>query len=191
MTFTYNTTLPNPPDDPADDVSGMQVNTLSISQLIDVDHVGFNVPKGGMHEQVTFAINQASPVFAPGVSNLCATLADGESWPFWRNNAAGGPFQIFGRASLVTNGYSLLARGLILQWGKVINPNSTTGSVNFPTPFTSTVFGVFMTLARNASGNDGIWINTSGTNDTSQFAWRSSTSLSNASDFFYWYAVGK
>lgn len=54
MSFSYDPTLPNPPDDPADDVDQMQVNSQSISDLISVDHVGFNTAGGGEHDQVTF-----------------------------------------------------------------------------------------------------------------------------------------
>jgi hypothetical protein len=57
MTFTYNPNLPNPPDDPADDVAGMQVNTLSTYQLIAVDHGGFNaggIVNGGYHNIIHF-----------------------------------------------------------------------------------------------------------------------------------------
>lgn len=54
MSFSYDPTLPNPPDDPADDVDQMQVNSQSISDLIEVDHVGFNDASGGEHKEVTF-----------------------------------------------------------------------------------------------------------------------------------------
>ena len=53
--FEYNTTLPNPPDDPADDVAAMQTNTMSVAGWTEVDHVGFNNTLGGFHNIVTFA----------------------------------------------------------------------------------------------------------------------------------------
>ena len=54
MTWPYNPSLPNPPDDPADDVAGMQTNASSIASLINIDHVPFNTAGGGQHKQVTF-----------------------------------------------------------------------------------------------------------------------------------------
>jgi hypothetical protein len=49
MTIPYSSTIPNPPNDPADDVSTMQTNAGSIATIIAVDHVGFNVGGGGQH----------------------------------------------------------------------------------------------------------------------------------------------
>jgi hypothetical protein len=72
MSFSYDGTIPNPPDDPADDVDQMQMNSASISSIIAVDHVGFNslgpinAPpgSGGQHLQVTFNGNNVPAVDA-------------------------------------------------------------------------------------------------------------------------------
>jgi hypothetical protein len=51
MTFPYSSAIPNPPNDPADDVFIMQTNSTSIADIIAVDHVGFNDPGGGQHNR--------------------------------------------------------------------------------------------------------------------------------------------
>lgn len=57
MSFPYTTGLPNPPDNPSNDVSGMQQNTNTIDSYVAVDHVGFNNSAGGQHQQVTLPNN--------------------------------------------------------------------------------------------------------------------------------------
>lgn len=59
MSFPYNKDLPNPPNNPSQDVGGMQENSQSIDAWVNVDHQGFNNPLGGQHSQVTFPLNLA------------------------------------------------------------------------------------------------------------------------------------
>jgi len=67
--FTYTTGVPNPPNDPSNDVPLMQTNTNSILSIIAVDHVGFNTPgpnpagSGGQHLQITY--NSENPPSVP------------------------------------------------------------------------------------------------------------------------------
>lgn len=57
--YPYNNNVPNPPDDPGDDVGDMNQNAQSISGIISTDHVGFNIgnseptgPQGGYHNLI-------------------------------------------------------------------------------------------------------------------------------------------
>ena len=68
MSFPYTTGIPNPPDNPSSDVSNMQTNTNTINSWVAVDHIGFNNAAGGLHKQVSFAINQAS---LPTLASSC------------------------------------------------------------------------------------------------------------------------
>lgn len=66
--FIYNRNIPNPPDNPAFDVTLMQQNSQSINDLLAVEHEGFNTTTniGGRHATVTFAGGpQPTPVLAP------------------------------------------------------------------------------------------------------------------------------
>ena len=66
--FIYNKNIPNPPDNPAFDVTLMQENSQSINDLIAIEHQGFNTTTnvGGRHTTVTFAGgSQPTPTLAP------------------------------------------------------------------------------------------------------------------------------
>lgn len=88
MTFAYFPNIPNPPNDPADDVNSMQTNSQSIGQLIAVDHVGFNVPNGGQHNQIRFALNQAAPSLGAADSVMFTNIVNTFSELFFKNNRA-------------------------------------------------------------------------------------------------------
>lgn len=88
MTFAYFPNIPNPPNDPADDVSVMQTNSQSIGNIIAVDHVGFNTPNGGEHEQISFAINQAAPSLGAANSVMYTNLVNTFSELFFKNSRA-------------------------------------------------------------------------------------------------------
>lgn len=87
MTFPYFPNIPNPPNDPADDVSSMQTNSQNIGGIIAVDHVGFNIPNGGQHNQISFALNQASPALGAAGSVLFTNLSSAISELFFKNSA--------------------------------------------------------------------------------------------------------
>ncbi len=86
MSFTYNFGIPDGPNDPADDQPRMKTNFQSISDLIDVDHVGFNVATAGQHDQISFALNQAAPAAGAANSVLYTNLVSSISELFFRNS---------------------------------------------------------------------------------------------------------
>jgi len=49
-TFSYENSVPNANNAPKNDQPDMLQNTQSISGLIAVDHIGFNIPNGGYHK---------------------------------------------------------------------------------------------------------------------------------------------
>lgn len=53
-TFTYNTDIPDAPNDPSVDQPKMKVNTNSIDDILEVDHISFNAANGGTHKQNTY-----------------------------------------------------------------------------------------------------------------------------------------
>jgi len=167
MTFSYFPNVPGAANDPADDQPQMQVNTQSISNIIDVDHVGFNTPNGGFHEKVTFNANTAAPGFGTGVSALFANLGSGGiSQPFWQNSAGSREILSIAAQSLAGNGYLRLENGLTIQWGApaVVTGN---GSFNFPIGFTTQCYVVVITPIRNSSNVDIVYVvnyNTAGCN---------------------------
>ncbi len=52
MNLQFFQNLPNPPDDPADDVNGMQTNSASAFSWPTVDHFGYKTNLGGYHNVI-------------------------------------------------------------------------------------------------------------------------------------------
>lgn len=71
MTFPYTPSIPNAPNDPADDQALMQQNYASIQDLIGVNHVLFNTATGGQHTFLTF--NTLNP---PSTAPLLTTTLE-------------------------------------------------------------------------------------------------------------------
>ena len=97
MSIPYNINEPAANVYPGDSQPRMLVNTSSISTIISVDHVGFNTPGGGQHEQVTFNGNNV-PAAPVGVISVLYTN-DGIANPpvpelFWKNSQATLPISL-------------------------------------------------------------------------------------------------
>lgn len=59
--FIYDDSVPAVNNDPTDDQPVMLQNAISLGDIWDVDHIGFNANNGGTHAKVTFP-----NVFSPG-----------------------------------------------------------------------------------------------------------------------------
>jgi hypothetical protein len=158
--FDYNLGIPNPPNNPSNDVPLMQINTNSISSLISVDHVGFKTNGSGIHRQVTL-LNEAAPGLGDGNGVFYANSLNGNSWPIWQN--ALGSFALMSQASsAVANGFVSLPSGILMQWG-TISPvvGQTLTAVNFNIPFPTACFIVLVTEKRTGTPNnvDTVYIN--------------------------------
>ncbi len=77
--FTYNNAVPDPNNDPSNDVTPMLSNAIKIAEIWDVDHVGFNVDEGGTHLQTTFS-SKIQPQPKP-ILNLFFTQVMGRHLP--------------------------------------------------------------------------------------------------------------
>lgn len=88
-TFSYFN-VPIGSNAPKNDQPNMLTNAASISSLIDVDHVSFNVANGGYHKQVTFN-STASPSTPSGLVSIgytAAGVADNtKPQLMWKNSA--------------------------------------------------------------------------------------------------------
>ncbi len=192
MSFNYNPSIPNPPDDPADDVYTMQTNAQSISDLIKVDHVGFNNTNAGNHNQVTFISNQDILNPGLGVARLFSnTLAPGvEALPFWRN--ATHLYQLAtittDDTDIVTNGYITIGT-MVLQWGRKVTPTQS-GSVNFNIPFPSGNAPFIIQLTPyGSSSNRPCSVDNSTPPDANTFFYLINSGNSGV-DILYWFAIG-
>lgn len=187
MSFPFNPNIPNANNAPKNDQPLMQQNNQTLNTALQIDHYFNNTGKDGTHKQITLT-NEGAPGLGTGNGVLFANLANGQSWPFWQNGAAGSPFQIFGASSTVANGYSTLPGGIIIQWGSITGaPIANNQAVGFPLTFPTAVFSITLGPASNSTSDKTISIKT-GTVGTGGF----NVSCSGSSSFqtLYWLAIG-
>lgn len=96
------------------------------------------------------------------------------------------PYSGSGVTASTNSGWSFIPGGLIIQYGRKVNP-SDRGSINFPVAFPTNVLGVFINFGRNATSTDSFWLDTARPNTLGTFSFRGSTA---GADIFYWYAIG-
>jgi hypothetical protein len=140
-TFSYSTTIPAANNDPADDQPQMQTNFASISGLINVDHVGFNVIGGGEHEQVTFNANNVPAVPTSPPILFTNTVGAVPQLFFYSGSATTSSSQYV----VAANGSTFLLGGIILKWG-TLAAVANGATVTFPVPFPNACFGAFPTI---------------------------------------------
>lgn len=156
MTFSYFNT-PNASDDPADSQPQMNTNFASLSSLIGVDHVSFNIPGGGQHEQITFnANNPPSVPTTPPVMFINSVDGAGNALPgglsqlfFYSGNA------VQGQNNYVEtpNGSVMVMGGIIVKWGIIASPIDNV-FLPFPFSFPNNCFTVVATpLKSGATSN--------------------------------------
>jgi len=195
MTFTYIDNIPNGPDNPSNDQPNMQINTNSISGILGVDHVGFNLPNGGYHTIIHQVPLVSDPSPIAGIGQLYSknvTINATTDTQLFYITGLGGISELTG-SSATANGF-VWAGGILFQWGKV---NSITdGSVsfnsspnfNFPHGCFSVQTTPFWVGSSEPNGAAGISVkNISNTG----FTWVFNTNSSQyTGGGFYWFAVG-
>ena len=217
MTFaTYTIGVPNPPNNPSADVNNMQTNTTSISNLIEQDHIGFNLTNGGFHNvihQSEFSTGpDPVPVLTFGELYVKKIAVNGNTDDvLFFQTGSGRVSQLTGlptgpglQGSVGTNGWTFLPNGLIMQWGVVFGTHggdnhfnsNDTGTVTFATAnlaFPQNCFGVWtQPIYTNgnapATGNTATFAINNNVSKTS-FTW---FLLTNSASYtsFYWWALG-
>lgn len=144
-TITYNLDIPFEDNNPSDDQPDMKTNTNAVDEWVAVDHIGFNdnYNLGGIHNVARFPdqsqVGTVPPSLPTGlggikVGGLYALPANGDIWPIWRNAASGvnnGTFLFTGDTNdTPTSGRTFITGGIILAWGRMLNPGLT-GSIVF------------------------------------------------------------
>ena len=165
--FGYNFNVPNAPNDPSDDQPQMLINTVSIGNLIAIDHVGFNTALGGYHTVIHQgnAPSNMDPVKIANIGQLyvkTVTLNAIADQQLFFESGQGIITQLTsGIANTPSaNGYVFLPGGILLQWGfkngthgganHTFNPGDS-GSITFPIPFPANVFTLNANLAFNST----------------------------------------
>ncbi len=197
--FTYSPTIPNPPDDPADDVSQMQTNSASIFGLIAIDHVGFNLTNGGQHKQVTFNAPLGSD---PGQPTPISTLytktsssSNTQDLYFQNGSAVSGVNQLTGGGGYVTTWAQFASYGGVNPFpqslsftgfnvSSIVQTDIGTYTVSFIRNYLSTFGGFFYAVQITSSLNSNgfaVQIQSRNTNNMS-FTVRSNGKPNNSGD---------
>lgn len=204
MSITYNTGIPDAPNNPSNDQPLMKVNTDAIDTFVAVDHVGFNVQSGtsGFHNKTTYSVQGSDPgnvADGPQVYSKLVTYTGGSTdiELFLKKssvdvNNPNSVIQltdtIFG-ASPNQQGYSWLPGGVIIQWGRStasFDPTVAGGfAVNFPNVFPNSVFTVIFSVIKNSTTAHSCFLKQTPT--TSGFVLRGDTTF----DGYFYTAIGK
>lgn len=158
-TFSYNASIPQATDNPSVSQGQFLTNFSSTSQLVAVDHIGFNTSGGGRHNQVTFgANNPPAGTVTPPV--LFTNTQDGAG-----NNLPGSLAQLFFYSGTPTQGQNnyvstssgsvMLMGGIILKWG-VINFTTSSKSVSFGVSFPNALWSVVLSADTTTPSGNGI-----------------------------------
>jgi hypothetical protein len=156
MSFTFYNSVPNAPNNPANDQPLMLTNNQSTYSLINVDHVGFGTTyaginnSGGFHTVIHLCAPSGSPAtVGSGVGLLYSqtqTSINNSTALYWKTaggqaiqltmNATPNPFaagsNITGQP-IINRGWSFLPGGLIFNYGSVVfntNPNYIAGGAS-------------------------------------------------------------
>lgn len=201
MNLTYFSNLPNPPDDPADDVGGMQINSASINSWVGIDHLGFGTNIGGYHNLLHLVDQKTSPDPSSPIGKFYNQTPNGQSDTILFYKSAGGVLtQLTGpdQTSTMFTGYTWINGGILLQWGfqNQVPSQPVTGSTSFRIPFptrclmvTATPYFGSLTNAPNHNATISIYSNNNPQPTQTDFSWAYYSTSSRYSGF-YWIAIG-
>lgn len=212
---SYDPTIPAAGDDPSVSQGQIQTNFSTLAIDFAVNHIGYGTGAGeGKHKFVEFPAQSVKPVgLSTGEGTLYSKVAGGATQLFYvtgtstdeyrLTNLAAGNFARFGTNTnyqvgppSLYGGWTFLPGGLIMQYGSYglfdsFSSLSSSGTITFPIPFTSTPFNVDTTLIRQSGSTSAIATQTvvSGSIGTTSFKW----ALDSSSTKFVgilWTAIG-
>jgi len=190
----YTTNIPNPPNFPSQDVANMQINTNSISTLLQVDHFGFGNNQGGSHARVQLAevLGSSPPVgLLNGYETIYSQIINANGEIFFTRGSSGTGIQLTGPGTPVVSasGYTFLPGGILMQWGTNTCASGTT--ITFPVPFkvATTPFSIQCTIFQNTTNRHFVYARSS---TNANFV---TTQLDNGgvaeTNTFSWIAIGQ
>lgn len=152
---SYNNDIPDTANNPSADQPLLKENTNAIDTIIGIDHISFNSPDGGTHQQVHLS-DQSAPGLLGVDSVLYSNASAGNSWPFWQNSLVSA-LQLAGPVATVSaalQGVTTLPGGIILQWGQGTTNGSGNATITFAPAFT-TFYSAILTRIETGGNNRG------------------------------------
>ncbi|SRR5216684_3605781 len=196
--FDYVTGIPAANNNPSSDQPKMQTNFNSISNLIAVDHIGFNTaPTGGYHNviHITQAPLNTDPSVITTAGQLYTKTIAGNLQLFFESTSG-----VVSRLSPTgpnflnnANGFTYLLGGIFLQWGtNSVPPTTSPGNlftVTFPVPFTN-LFVVTYDRQFDSPGGSNDTLSANNPPSNTQFSVRIGPNAISANITVSWIAIG-
>ena len=171
-------------------------NTAYIETTEKVDHYWNESGNDGKHKKVTLPVLSAEPsTTANDLTLYSKNTTGGTALFFARDGVAAHTTQMttagITKTITATNGVTFLPSdpavgGLLMQWGTVASPGSSSGTVSFPQAFKAATspFSIQLTVRHASDERYAAVITISNT----QFTWKASTSSAIS---IYWMAIGQ
>ena len=190
--MTYNPNIPQADDLISESQGQILDNFTQLNDVFGKDHVKYDdatVADRGKHNQSTYKQLSADPGTLTDENAIYSKDdGSGNTRIFLQQEGPGSTvLQLSGRDPIVAvEGLTFLPGGILMQWGKVVNPG-TSGTVTFPFTFPVEVFSITMSMIRtSSSSNQSVYVNDSFAIGPASFRY---TSTSSNTDFF-WMAIG-
>jgi hypothetical protein len=186
--FAYNNGVPAANNNPSIDQPQMLINTISIQDILDVDHVTLGDDNGGTHKQVAFSSNNTPSlptVFPTLFTNLVGPMGNQLSQLlFYSGTAAQSSSQYVANP---TAGSTFTLGGIIIKWGVVtINLGVSSANFSYAGSFINACFGVQITPATSLSPPKNAYI--SDISNLSQFTLNATPNANPGT--YYYIAIG-
>lgn len=195
-TYPYTLDIPDANNNPSVDQPNLKINTNSIKNLINVDHISLGLDNGGIHRQVRMR-NQGAPGLGDGQGALyCDNVnSDGNAWPIWQNSL--GQYQIISQPASFpiapfTNGVIPMAGKMIMQFGVFATTTNGSGNANtvgLNVSFPNYVFNVQAIPQLSTFTSNQVYGATKNGANTGSFLLYTSSNIPVGTNFF-WIAIG-
>ncbi len=162
MSYTFSTNIPQAAQKISATQAPIENNFLSISELINVNHVGFSDSVNfGMHTYLSLPSQGSNPTTsASEMAVFCAPSSGVNPYEiYYRYPSSGTIVQLSGSGTgtgAATSGYAYLSSTVFLKWGTATGIATGTNFITFPTGgglpvFSSTPYQIYYTQASVAS----------------------------------------
>lgn len=165
MSYTFSTNIPQSGQKISSTQVPMQSNFQAISELINVNHVGFTDPNNyGMHTYLSLPAQGSAPSTSSSeMAIYCAASTGANPYEiYYRYPSDGTIVQLSGSSTdtgsstgVATDGFAYLSSTLFMKWGTASGITTGTNTITFPTssdiPVFSSIYTVYYTQASVAT----------------------------------------
>lgn len=155
--MAYNPSIPQPTDLPSNSQPQLLNNFQSISTLINVNHVNFDLPDQGKHMFVTMPYQTSVPAtLSTEVALFAQTSVNTGNIELYMRKQTNGSVLSFTEKEAVTSssGWTYLPSGILMKWGTFNATGAVTINANTFGPAYTTLYTVQLTNQTTTSSSD-------------------------------------